>query len=390
MIKFNPVNENKLSAVNVQGAIDEITTTYAEKNFVYEHAGYQTQVDFNAILENNVIKCTLDESVSDLELYTNTNYLIHIYLPLVTLTGELDDTYIFELHDKDGNLIKLNTIHQEDISETATVRDMCQIQEYDIGIGYSWTFNANYKIINDNGTISRYLVTDTIIREINTSMSGEALYDAINNSKLSPNTTVLCTSNYTNNGTTFVKGDIYKIIGDYSSGELILSWEDIIPTGDINKQLVGLQLFRENMSDRVLALDASVNNLLESDVTKNDQIIELNNKKLEGGSVLFTITADKWQDLAGKEPYKFSATIDCDYSIKTTGEPIYELVNNNAVNFANYGFALNEVSFGTPETIYLTPKFTFYAIEKPTESVNLRVLITATSVEVIATEGGAV
>lgn len=109
------------------------------------------------------------------------------------------------------------------------------------------------------------------------------------------------------------------------------------------------------------------------------------NKKLENNSVLFTITADKWQDLAGKEPYKFSATIDCDYSIKTTGEPVYELINNNPVNFANYGFALNDVSLET------TPKsFTFYAMEKPTESVNLRVLITAKSVELIAQEGGAV
>lgn len=112
------------------------------------------------------------------------------------------------------------------------------------------------------------------------------------------------------------------------------------------------------------------------------------NKKLENNSVLFTIAIDKWQDLAGKEPYKFSATIDCNYSIKTTGEPVYELINNNPVNFANYGFALINVDFGTSSTIYVTPKFTFYAMEKPTESVNLRVLITATSVELIAQDGG--
>lgn len=55
----------------------------------------------------------------------------------------------------------------------------------------------------------------------------------------------------------------------------------------VNKKLEGLQLFRENMSDRVLALDASVNNLLESDVTKNDQIISLQNRvdSLEQNSV---------------------------------------------------------------------------------------------------------
>ncbi len=116
--------------------------------------------------------------------------------------------------------------------------------------------------------------------------------------------------------------------------------------------------------------------------------IDIENKienKIENNSVLFTITTDKWQDLADKEPYKFSAMMECDYSITTTGETIYELINDNVVNFANYGFALNEVSLET------TPKsFTFYAMEKPTASVNLRVLITANSVEVIAPEGGAV
>lgn len=230
-VMFDSSKKNILTATNVQDAIDEISSDFADKNFVYEHAGYQTQVDYNAILENNIIKCTLDETVSDLELYNNTTYLIHIYLPLVTLTGELDDSYTFQLKDKDENIINLNTIYQEDITNTANVGNMCQVQEYDIGIGYSWTFDAHYKIITENNTTVRLFVTDTIIRETNTSMSGQALYTAINNSKLAPNTTVLCMSDYTSNGTTFTKGHNYKIIGDYTSGELILSWEDITPTG---------------------------------------------------------------------------------------------------------------------------------------------------------------
>lgn len=133
--------------------------------------------------------------------------------------------------------------------------------------------------------------------------------------------------------------------------------------------------------------------VLNFDSDPQNQINTLNtsiNKKIESAFVSFTIETTNWAELSDKEPYKFSATIDCNYSIKTTGEPVYELINNNPVNFANYGFALNEVSFGTPSTIYVTPKFTFYAIEKPTESVNLRVLITAKSVELIAQEGGAV
>ena len=224
---FDDVNNRPLDQTLTQ--INNQLASKVDANFVYEHAGYETQVDYNAILEDNKIKATFDTTISDLQLYNSTGYLVHIYLPLTTLTGELDDTYTFELRDKDGNIININTIYQEDINENASVGNMCQVQEYDVGIGYSWTFYAHYKELAENNTTVRLFVTDTIIRETNTSMSGQALYTAINNSKLAPNTTVLCTNDYTSNGTTFVKGHNYKIVGDYTSGELLLSWEDITP-----------------------------------------------------------------------------------------------------------------------------------------------------------------
>lgn len=148
--------------------------------------------------------------------------------------------------------------------------------------------------------------------------------------------------------------------------------------------------------EKYIALNDMVGSVVDTSLSttssnpvENKVITSEFNKKLENNSVSFTIATDKWQDLADKSPYKYSATLDCEYQIKTTGNAIYELINNSPVNFATYGFALNEVSFGTPEAVYLTPKFTFYAIEKPTASVNLRVLITATSVELTAqSEGG--
>ena len=99
--------------------------------------GRQYIVDFDAVLEGDSIIATLHETVSDFEMKNNTAYQFHIYLPLVTLTGDLNDTYRIVLRDKDGNNINLNCITQKDFTTTATVGDMCQIQDYDIGIGYS-------------------------------------------------------------------------------------------------------------------------------------------------------------------------------------------------------------------------------------------------------------
>lgn len=186
-----------------------------------------TQVDFNATLENNVITATLDESVADFDFIQNHDYLIHIYLPLVTLTGVLDDTYTIVLQDKNGNTININNMFQKDITKSVTVGDMCQIQDYDTGIGYSWEFMAHYRKINENETDYYTMYTDVVVRETVSSMTGENLHLGIANSKLKSGTVVICTSDYENNGTTYHKGHQYLVTSEFVEGELILGTEDI-------------------------------------------------------------------------------------------------------------------------------------------------------------------
>lgn len=192
-----------------------------------DYIGREQQIDFNATLEGNIITATLDETVSDFTFTNNTGYLFHIYLPLVTLTGTLDNSYEIILKDKDNNTININCMFQKDITKTSTVGDLCQIQDYDTGIGYSWEFYGNYREITENGTLIREVYTDTVVRETNPSMTGQDLHLAIVNSKLKVGTVVMCTTNYENNGSAYYAGRTYKINGDYSTGELILSAEDI-------------------------------------------------------------------------------------------------------------------------------------------------------------------
>lgn len=200
--------------------------SYTDETAV-EYIGREQQIDFNATLEGNIIIATLDETVSDFTFTSNTGYLFHIYLPLVTLTGDLDNSYEIILKDKDSNTININCMFQKDITKTSTVGDLCQIQDYDTGIGYSWEFYGNYREITENGTLIREVYTDTVVRETNPSMTGQDLHLAIVNSKLKVGTAVMCTTNYENNGSTYYAGRTYKINGDYSTGELILSAEDI-------------------------------------------------------------------------------------------------------------------------------------------------------------------
>lgn len=189
--------------------------------------GKEIQLDFNAILEDNKIIATLDESIKDYELKNGTGYLFHVYLPLVTLSGDLDDKYEIYLQDKDGNNININCIHQKDINLTSTVGDMCQIQDYDIGIGYSWEFYGHFRKINDNGSTINVVYTDTIVRESVSAMTGQKLHYDVVNSKLKVGTVVICTSDYENNGYKYYRGHSYLIQNHSSDEELLLDTLDI-------------------------------------------------------------------------------------------------------------------------------------------------------------------
>lgn len=199
---------------------------YASKQYTDQQdiafIGREQQVDFNATLENNQIIATLDESVADFEFTSSTAYLFHIYLPLVTTTGDLDNSYPIYLRDKDGNDIYINTIFQKELSRTSTVGDMCQLQDYDIGVGYSWEFNGHYREVNNAGNLVRTVYTADISRETNPSMTGQELHSAVLNGKLKAGTTVFVTQNYSINGHSYVSGATYLITSENVGGELVL------------------------------------------------------------------------------------------------------------------------------------------------------------------------
>lgn len=76
----------------------------------------------------------------------------------------------------------------------------------------------------------------------------------------------------------------------------------------------------------------------------------------------YTIAVADWSALASSAPYTYSATVTATHTI---GEnTICQLINNNAVLFANHGFAIGSVS---------NQSVTIYSIGAPSASVTLEV-----------------
>lgn len=73
------------------------------------------------------------------------------------------------------------------------------------------------------------------------------------------------------------------------------------------------------------------------------------------------LTSD-WSSTAGITPFKVSAVVDAGYNITSNSE--VELINNQAVLFATYGFAIASVDTSTDE-------LTIYALNTPASDVSL-------------------
>ncbi len=77
-----------------------------------------------------------------------------------------------------------------------------------------------------------------------------------------------------------------------------------------------------------------------------------------------TFTVNTWSVLANKAPFTHSATVTATELIST--DTLVELINNDAMAFATYGFAIGSVS---GQTIII------YSVTQPPESVELLVEI---------------
>ena len=79
--------------------------------------------------------------------------------------------------------------------------------------------------------------------------------------------------------------------------------------------------------------------------------------------VVETFTITTWT-AESNTPYEYKATGTITTTLKTNS--IVELINDNSVDFATYGFCIGSI---------VSQTITFYSVSEPSSSVNLKVIV---------------
>lgn len=85
---------------------------------------------------------------------------------------------------------------------------------------------------------------------------------------------------------------------------------------------------------------------------------------VDGKTETLTIATTGWSALSSSDPYTYSATVAATNTIGATS--LVELLNDDAVNFATYGFAIGSIS---------GQNITIYSIGQPSANVSLKINI---------------
>lgn len=94
-------------------------------------------------------------------------------------------------------------------------------------------------------------------------------------------------------------------------------------------------------------------------------VTSLEDTPIQLNTEIFTIETSQWVSLNESSPYTFSAQVTISSTLSSNS--IVELINDQPVLFATYGFAIGSISGQTA---------TIYSIGQPSESVTLTLGVT--------------
>ena len=98
------------------------------------------------------------------------------------------------------------------------------------------------------------------------------------------------------------------------------------------------------------------------DITSNTISVDTTVIEVVGETESYTIATSDWSSLSSSDPYTYQATVTATHTI--VNSTVAELLNDSAVTFATYGFAIGSIS-GQSVTIY--------SIGQPSSSVTLKI-----------------
>lgn len=113
--------------------------------------------------------------------------------------------------------------------------------------------------------------------------------------------------------------------------------------------------------NRVPSLE-KLNEMKEQGLLQPNQVYLVEGEGLK--TIIETVTIDTWSSDSNIEPYKFTGKGTIQTMLRDSS--IVELINDNAIYFAKYGFAIGSIT---------GQEITFYAIEQATESIGLKIMV---------------
>lgn len=167
-------------------------------------------------------------------------------------------------------------------------------------------------------------------------------------------------TNYGNNLANVSCQDGYAVLTAYNS--VIDKTVEFIVFADENQQNAGISI---NIHNNQTSTDTNVTLTEEGFKYNGNQILTSETGMEKTNIENLSIDTINWSALSDSSPYTYSATVTAITNISDNS--VVELINNQAVLFATYGFAIGSIS---------GQNITIYSIGQPSTSVTLTVGVT--------------
>ena len=174
--------------------------------------------------------------------------------------------------------------------------------------------------------------------------------------------------------------DVYYLLHKtINAGEVLYGDSEEYENGSVGIQIQNIKSHENDVDGTLLNHGSRISTLEGKSITSGDvsysdsieyesgtigaKVKYIDNKyKVESENV--TVSEDSWERIPDEsvEPYIFSSVVQVQHTIGENTK--VELINNNAVMFAQYGFAIADA-----DEEYIT----FYSVKKPSNDVSLRV-----------------
>lgn len=373
------------SGNNITFIVDEDNLNgYATLEDVELTAPQELFMGADGVEETNAYVFEVQNADTFIDYRTNkTRFLLDLHLPVV---GALTSTKQVAITFGDTTYYLYNILKG---NEAVTIGDLKQVDKYNNATGYRFIFHATFF---QNDDLTGFAIIPTISMSDVLSLTAGEMDAYMMDGGLTAGQLAICNDVGTYNA--YELGALYQFNITYPA---TYSWEKIsnvnielsvpasatqgtitaeqlaiLKANDTNGIVFDHEYYRLSANGKIEGYRTYYNIERENGETSIKTItitestlawvlfdLDVEQKAIDE---TYTISSESWSVLTNSSPYTYSATVTAIYEIGEKTE--IGTINNQPILFANYGFVVGAISGQT---------ITIYAIDKPTESVNVSV-----------------